>query len=189
MKFSGTRQLSASREEVWTKLNDPIVLRRCIPGCERLEKISDTQLTAAVTLTIGPIKARFSGDVQLQNLDPPEAYSIIGSGKAGAAGTASGRADVRLVAVGEGTELTYDVDAKVGGKIAQLGTRLIDATTARLTNQFFDNFASEVMGSTTEATDELQAKTANSVTRLRPWVRWAFAVAVIVAIGILYGLS
>lgn len=144
MKMSGTRVLDATREEVWQKLNDPDVLRRCIPGCESLEKVSDTQLSAVVAVKIGPMKARFNGDVRLEDLNPPESYRITGSGKGGAAGSASGGANVSLQEVAGGTELAYDVDATVKGKLAQLGSRLIDATAAKLAGEFFDNFANEV---------------------------------------------
>ena len=148
MKMNGTRQISAPQQVVWEKLNDVDVLQRCIPGCQSLEKVSDTDLKAVVALKIGPISARFNGDVQLSDLDPPRAYRISGSGKAGPAGAATGSADVRLAPNGSGTELSYDVDATVSGKIAQLGARLIDSTAARLADQFFTNFQAEVEGPT-----------------------------------------
>ena len=144
MKMSGTRLIDAPRGEVWEKLNEPDVLQRCIPGCESLEMVSDNELKAVVAVKIGPMKARFNGDVRLEDLNPPESYRIAGSGKGGAAGSASGGANVRLDEVEGGTELSYDVDASVKGKIAQLGARLIDATAAKLANEFFDNFAEEV---------------------------------------------
>lgn len=143
MKLNGTRQLNGSREEVWAKLNDPEVLQRCIPGCESLEMVSPTELKATVALKIGPMNARFKGDVNLTNLNPPESYRIEGSGSGGVAGRASGGADVRLDEIDGGTELSYDVDATVSGKIAQLGQRLIDATAVQLSNKFFDAFARE----------------------------------------------
>jgi len=143
MKMSGTRQLSAAQADVWTALNDVEVLKRCIPGCQSLEKVSDDQLKATVGLKIGPINAKFNGEVTLSDMNPPNSYRISGSGKGGAAGSASGGADVKLEAKDGGTELSYDVDAKVAGKIAQLGARLIDATAASLANKFFDNLAAE----------------------------------------------
>ena len=146
MKMSGTRQLPASQADVWAALNDIDVLKRCIPGCQSLEKISDTELKATVGLKVGPISAKFNGDVTLSDMDPPNSYRISGSGKGGAAGSATGGANVKLAANGDGTELTYDVDAKVSGKIAQLGARLIDATAANLSNKFFDNLAAEFGG-------------------------------------------
>ena len=143
MKMSGTRQLPASQADVWAKLNDVDVLKRCIPGCQSLEKVGDDQLKATVGLKIGPINAKFNGDVTLSDMNPPNSYRISGSGKGGAAGSASGGADVNLAAADGGTQLSYDVDAKVSGKIAQLGARLIDATAANLANKFFDNLAAE----------------------------------------------
>ncbi len=143
MKMSGTRQLPAAQADVWAALNDVEVLKRCIPGCQSLEKVADDQLKATVGLKIGPINAKFNGEVTLSDMNPPNSYRISGSGKGGAAGSASGGADVKLEAKDGGTELSYDVDAKVAGKIAQLGARLIDATAASLANKFFDNLAAE----------------------------------------------
>jgi uncharacterized protein len=144
MKMTGTRQLSARPGDVWTKLNDVDVLRRCIPGCESLEKTGENDLKAVAALKIGPMAVRFTGDVTLSDLDPPHGYRISGKGSAGPAGMASGGATVRLEAKDGGTLLTYDVDANVGGKIAQLGQRLIDATAGQMAEKFFTSFAAEV---------------------------------------------
>jgi hypothetical protein len=144
--MSGTRQLAASQREVWAKLNDVETLKRCIPGCETLERVSESELKATSAVRIGPMAVRFSGDVQLSDLNPPNSYRISGKGSGGPAGFASGGAIVRLEPKDGGTLLTYDVDANVGGKIAQLGSRLIDATAASLAGQFFDRFAAEVAG-------------------------------------------
>jgi hypothetical protein len=144
MKMSGTRQLAAAQREVWARLNDIETLKRCIPGCESLEKTGENDLKATVAMRIGPISARFSGDVQLSELNPPSSYRISGKGSGGPAGHASGGANVKLEPKDGGTLLSYDVDANVGGKIAQLGGRLIDATAATLAEQFFDRFAAEV---------------------------------------------
>lgn len=144
MKMSGSHTLPAPRQEVWDKLNDPEVLRRCIPGCESLEKHGEDKLAAVVNVKIGPMNTRFKGDVQLTDLNPPESYRIEGSGTGGQAGSASGGANVRLEDKGNETELTYDVDARVSGKIAQLGNRLIDATARNLAQKFFENFANEI---------------------------------------------
>lgn len=143
MKLTGERQLPATRDEVWQKLNDVDVLRRCIPGCESLEQVSPTELKATVALKIGPISARFNGDVELKDLNPPASYRLEGSGSGGVAGRASGGADVSLEENEAGTLLNYDVDAKVSGKIAQLGQRLIDATAKSLAEKFFTAFAAE----------------------------------------------
>jgi uncharacterized protein len=145
MEMSGTRQIAAPQVEVWRKLNDPEVLRKCIPGCEALEKLDDTNMKGVVALRMGPMALKFSGDVQLSNLNPPHSYRLTGSGKAGPAGFASGFADVTLVPKDGGTELSYKVESTVGGRIAQLGARLIDATAAQLAGEFFDKFAAEVV--------------------------------------------
>jgi carbon monoxide dehydrogenase subunit G len=128
-------------------LNDPEILRQAIPGCESLDKTSDTAMTAKVVLKIGPIKAKFEGAVELQNLNPPHSYTIAGEGKGGLAGFAKGGADVSLEADGpDATILTYTVKAEVGGKIAQLGSRLIDSTSKKLAGEFFSKFGAIVAG-------------------------------------------
>ena len=144
MKMSGSHKLSAPRQDVWEKLNDPGVLRRCIPGCESLEKHGEDKLAAVVNVKIGPMNTRFNGEVELKDMNPPESYRIEGSGSGGQAGSASGGADVRLTDKGGETELSYDVDARVSGKIAQLGNRLIDASARNLAQKFFENFANEI---------------------------------------------
>jgi uncharacterized protein len=144
MKLSGNRQLNAPQAEVWAKLNDTDVLARCIPGCEKLERVGENELKALVGLKIGPMNTKFTGDVTLSDMQPPNSYRISGTGKGGPAGMASGGANVKLEAKDGGTLLTYDVDANVSGKIAQLGQRLIDATAAQLAEKFFTNFAAEV---------------------------------------------
>ena len=144
MKMNGTRLLQAPQQQVWDRLNDVETLKRCIPGCQSLEQVGDNQLKATVGLKIGPVNTKFNGEVELSDINPPDGYRISGSGKGGPAGSASGGADVKLEAVDGGTLLSYEVDAKVAGKIAQLGARLIDATSASLAEKFFDNFAAEL---------------------------------------------
>lgn len=146
MKMTGQRQLSAKPAVVWAKLNDVDVLRRCIPGCESLERVGETALKAVAAVKVGPMAVRFTGDVELSDLDPPNGYRISGKGSGGAAGMASGGATVKLASSEGGTLLSYDVDANVGGKIAQLGQRLIDATAAQMAEKFFTAFAAEVEG-------------------------------------------
>lgn len=147
MEMTGSHTIPASREKVWEALNDADVLRACIPGCKELEKKSDTELAATVVAKVGPVKATFKGEVTLENLDPPNSYSIVGEGKGGIAGFAKGGANVRLSdAEGGGTQLDYDVDAKVGGKLAALGSRLIDSTAKKLAGDFFTNFSKHVGG-------------------------------------------
>jgi len=146
MEMNGDQLIAADRQTVWDALNDADILRACIPGCEELEKTSDTELTAKVVVKIGPVKAKFSGDVRLENLNPPQSYTISGEGKGGIAGFAKGGADVTLTEEEGGTCLTYVVDAKVGGKIAQLGSRLIDSTAKKLAKKFFTNFSEKLDG-------------------------------------------
>lgn len=144
MQMNGEVLVKASREAVWAALNDPEILRQCIPGCDSLTKASDTEMAAKVTTRIGPIKASFSGKVVLSELDPPTSYVISGEGSGGAAGFAKGRAAVRLAAAPDGTLLSYDVDSAVGGKIAQIGARLIESTARKLADEFFGKFAALV---------------------------------------------
>jgi len=142
MTMSGEFVLPADKATVWARLNDAATLQAAIPGCEGLEKLSDTDFKAVVKVKIGPVSARFNGKVHLTDIQPPDSYRIAGEGEGGVAGFAKGGATVRLAdAEGGGTKLSYDVDAQVGGKIAQLGSRLIDSTAKKLAEQFFANFA------------------------------------------------
>lgn len=153
MKLEGSRIIAADRETVWAALNDAEVLKACINGCQELEKTSDTSFEATVKQKVGPVSATFKGAVELSDMNPPESYRISGSGKGGAAGHASGGADVKLATVERGTELTYNVDAKVGGKIAQLGSRLIDGFAKKMADQFFETFQKVVEGEPEGAED------------------------------------
>jgi carbon monoxide dehydrogenase subunit G len=140
--MKGEVVLPADRATVWARLNDAETLKAAIPGCESLDKLSDTEMQAVAKIRIGPVSARFKGKVNLTDLDPPNSYRISGQGEGGIAGFAKGGANVRLTdAEGGGTKLSYDVDAQVGGKIAQLGSRLIDSTAKKLADEFFTNFA------------------------------------------------
>lgn len=146
MEMSGESRIPASQERVWAALNDPEILKASIPGCQSLEKTSDTTMTATVQAKVGPVKATFKGDVTLSNIDPPNGYTITGEGKGGVAGFAKGGADVKLTPDGDGTLLAYKVNAQVGGKLAQIGARLIDATAKQMADQFFKAFAANVAG-------------------------------------------
>jgi carbon monoxide dehydrogenase subunit G len=146
MDMSGTRRIAAPRETVWERLNDADTLRACIPGCEALSGNAQDGFEATVKQKVGPVKATFKGAVAVTDAVPPESYRIAGEGKGGVAGFAKGGADVRLAEVEGGTELTYAVQAKVGGKIAQLGSRLIDSFAAKMADEFFDRFRAEVEG-------------------------------------------
>ena len=140
MKMSDEVIIPVPRDTVLKALNDPAVLKQCIPGCESITKLSDTSMEAKVTIKLGPVKASFKGAVTLSDLDPPNGYRIAGSGTS-MMGGASGGADVRLEAVPEGTKLMYDVDAQVTGKIASLAARFIDPTARMLAGKFFEKFA------------------------------------------------
>ena len=144
MTMSGEQQLTASRDKVWAALNDPAVLKACIPGCETLDVTGENEFVAVATNKIGPVKARFKGKVRLTDLDPPNSYKISGEGDGGIAGFAKGGAKVSLSDKDGGTLLTYDVEAQIGGKLAQLGQRLINSAAKKTADDFFVKFAAAV---------------------------------------------
>jgi uncharacterized protein len=144
MDMTGEYHLAAPRDKVWAALNDTEVLKQSIPGCTEIQKLSDTEMTAKVTMKVGPVSAHFGGKVTLSDIDPPNGYKISGEGSGGAAGFAKGGASVKLIDDGNGTLLTYAVDAHVGGKLAQIGSRLIDATARKMAGEFFSRFAAIV---------------------------------------------
>ncbi|WGH78034.1 CoxG family protein [Jannaschia ovalis] len=153
MELTGTRIIAAPRETVWARLNDAETLKACIPGCEELTGSPEEGFQATVKQKVGPVKATFKGEVTVSDANPPESYRIAGEGKGGVAGFAKGGANVTLAEVPEGTELSYAVDAKVGGKIAQLGSRLIDSFAAKMADAFFENFKDEVEGTAVSPQD------------------------------------
>lgn len=140
MELTGQIDIDLPQQQVWDALNDIEVLMACIPGCEQLEWIAENQLEAAITTKIGPVKARFKGLLTLENLDEPTSYTLLGEGKGGAAGFAKGKAHVMLSEENAITTLSYSVDASVGGKLAQIGARLIKGSTTKLADKFFDTF-------------------------------------------------
>jgi len=144
MEIKGEYQIANSRESVWAALNDPEVLKRCIPGCESLDKTSDTEFNGRVTAAIGPVKARFKTHILLEDLNPPESYTLVGESKAGAAGFGKGSAKVKLVEQDGGTLLSYEAEFKVGGKLAQVGSRLVLGATRKVADQFFGAFSTEL---------------------------------------------
>jgi carbon monoxide dehydrogenase subunit G len=157
MNMSGEQRIAATRQRVWEALNDPEVLKQCIPGCQTLEKEADDRLRATVEVKIGPIGARFNGAVALTDLDPPNGYTIVGEGQGGTVGFAKGGAKVRLADDGAGgTLLSYDVDAQVGGRLAQLGGPIIDATAKQLAGKFFDQFG-QVVGAPAQTAEPAAA--------------------------------
>ena len=144
MQMNDSQRILASQEKVWAALNDPAVLMQCIPGCQSLEMSSPTDMTATVVLRVGPVKATFGGKVTLSDLDPPNSYRIIGEGSGGIAGFAKGGASVNLTEKDGGTLLTYNVEAQIGGKLAQLGQRLVNGAAKKLADDFFAKFAAAV---------------------------------------------
>ena len=145
MEMTGERRIPAPRQQVWEALNDPEALRASIPGCESVERTAEDAFTAKVGVKLGPMSAKFGGKVKLENINPPASYTITGEGNGGAMGFAKGGADVALEELGPAeTLLKYNVKAQVGGKMAQLGARLIDSTAKSMADQFFDRFAAQL---------------------------------------------
>jgi hypothetical protein len=144
LEMSGEYVLPVPRKTVWDALNDQEMLKRCIPGCETLEKKSDTEFSAVVVTKVGPVKARFKGNVRLEDLDPPNSYKIVGEGEGGVAGFAKGGASVTLTEKDGGTLLSYNVEAQIGGKLAQLGQRLVNGAAKKVADDFFKKFAATV---------------------------------------------
>jgi carbon monoxide dehydrogenase subunit G len=168
MDMTGERRIAAPRQVVWDALNDPAVLKASIPGCESLEKTSDTQMKATASVKIGPISARFTGNVQLTDIDPPNGYTIGGEGQGGVAGFAKGGAKVALKDDEGATLLNYVVNAQVGGKIAQLGARLIDATAKQMADAFFTRFTAQVEAAAAPAPAEPDAEAAPGAVAAQP---------------------
>ncbi len=182
MDMTGEYRIPATRQEVWDALNDPEVLKRCIPGCEELIKESDTELTAKVTTRVGPVSAKFTGKVTLSDINPPESYKISGEGQGGVAGFAKGGAEVTLEEDGGETVLRYTATAQVGGKLAQIGSRLIDSTAKKMANDFFGTFAEEVGAGAAAAAPAAEAEAAEAAGGISPalWIGGIIAAAVIV---------
>ncbi len=157
MDMNGERRIQAPRQAVWDALNDPEVLKACIPGCESMERLSENELKANAAVKIGPISARFAGKVTLSDIDPPNGYTISGEGQGGVAGFAKGGAAVKLLDADGGTLLTYEVKAQVGGKIAQLGARLIDASAKQMAETFFDRLSAHLAPATAEPAPAMAA--------------------------------
>ena len=190
MEMTGERRIPASRQAVWDALNDPEILKQCIAGCESLDKTSDTEFSARVTSRVGPVTAKFTGKVELSDVDPPNGYTISGEGQGGVAGFAKGGAKVQLADDGDGTLLSYEANGTVGGKLAQIGSRLIDSTARKMADDFFDKFAEAVGGSEPEEAVEEPAEappTQPESEGLSPavWIGGLVAIAVIVLVIVL----
>lgn len=161
--MSGERVIEADRASVWAALNDPDVLKACIPGCEEIVQESETSFTAKVKQKVGPVRANFTGALELSDIVPGESYRLDGRGKGGVAGGASGGAAVRLDDVPEGTRLSYDVSANVTGKLAQLGGRLVNGFAKKFADDFFDRFKAELEGPVDPATAAASEEATGSV--------------------------
>ena len=190
MEMTGERRIPASRQAVWDALNDPEILKQCIAGCESLDKTSDTEFSARVTSRVGPVTAKFTGKVELSDVDPPNGYTISGEGQGGVAGFAKGGAKVQLADDGDGTLLTYEANGTVGGKLAQIGSRLIDSTARKMADDFFDKFAEAVGGAEPEEAVEEPAEASPAQPKsegLSPavWIGGLVAIAVIVLVIVL----
>ena len=183
--MTGEYRIAAPKERVWAALNDAEVLKASIPGAQTVEKISETEFTATVVAKVGPVKTKFKGKVTLSDLDPPNGYTISGEGQGGPAGFAKGGASVRLRDDGEGTLLTYEAKASVGGKLAQIGSRLIDATARKMADDFFSAFATEVGGVEAVEAPAAEAPVAEAapakIGGLSP-LAWGVAIVVLVLI-------
>lgn len=181
MQMIGEYRILAPRQTVWDALNDPDVLKQCIPGCEELTRTEEGGFAAKVTAKVGPVRAKFAGKVELSDIDPPNGYTISGQGTGGAAGFAKGGAKVSLIEDGADTILNYTVDALVGGKLAQIGSRLIDATAKKMADDFFSKFAELVGGSAPAAPTQAEAAPAAAGGGLPAyiWVGGIIAVAAI----------
>ena len=167
MKLSGSYQINLSKEKVWEALNDPEVLKKAIPGCEEFTKNSDTQFTAKATNKIGPFNASFTGDIELTDLNPPNSYKITGSGNS-PVGFASGEAKVKLEDHSGGTNLIYEVEANVGGKIAQVGSRLIDMTAKKMADIFFGKFSELISSDDSSFSEQMSEEKIDQTTEAKP---------------------
>ena len=167
MKLSGSYQINLSKQKVWEALNDPEILKKAIPGCEEFTKNSDTEFTATATNKIGPFNASFTGDIELTDLDPPNSYKITGSGNS-PVGFASGEATVKLEDNEKGTNLIYEVEANVGGKIAQVGSRLIDMTAKKMADIFFGKFSELISTEDSSSSEQISEKKIDQTIEAKP---------------------
>ena len=184
MEMTGSRTVPASVDATWAALNDPETLKACIPGCETIERVSDTEFRVAMTARVGPVSAKFSGRIVLADLAPPSSYRLSFEGQGGAAGFARGEAKVALAPEQDGTRIDYSANAHVGGKLAQIGSRLVDAAAAKVADDFFARFVARVGGGVAAAAPVAESA---AVMRTLLW-RLALAAAIIAAMAI-YWLS
>ena len=190
MDLTGEYRINAPRETVWDALNDPEILKQCIDGCEELNKDSDTEFSARVTAKVGPVRAKFAGKVTLSNIDAPNGYTISGEGQGGVAGFAKGGADVKLTEDGAVTVLNYAATAQVGGKLASVGSRLVEGVAKKPADDFFGKF-SALVGE--EGVEEVAGETAAPAAQAAPaasggYSPWVWGVGILLVIGILWGV-
>jgi hypothetical protein len=188
MRMSAEQRVPATQQVVWEALNDPEVLRWSIPGCESVNRIGDNELAAAVTAKIGPVKARFNGKIILADIDPPNGYRLAGEGDGGAAGFAKGAATVTLEPDGDATLLKYEVEATVGGKLAQIGSRLVDAAARKMADDFFSRFNDIVSSGAARQSSVVSETVPEPVPepgRSLPTVVWAGGLIVVVGLLLL----
>lgn len=175
MDIKGEYVIASGRRTVWDALNDPLILQKCLPGCESLEKSADNEYAGSILASIGPVRAKFNTRIRLENLNPPESYTLTGESKAGAAGFGRGSADVRLIEQGGGTLLTYNADFKVGGKLAQVGSRLVAGATRKVADEFFGSLSRHLEAGAVRAAEP--ARSPGGETSSRAWIVVAVAVA------------
>ena len=182
MELMSSRTVQASVEETWAALNDPETLKACIPGCESIERVSDTEFRVAMTARVGPVSAKFSGRIVLSDIVSPTSYKISFEGQGGAAGFARGEAKVALTPDGPGTRIEYNVNAQVGGKLAQIGSRLVDGAAAKIADDFFACLVERLGGGAAAAAEPVVAPAEAATTSRTLWLRLAVAAAIIMAI-------
>ena len=180
MEMNGEQLIPLPQQRVWEALNDPQILKVCIPGCDNIEKLSDTEYQVAMIAAVGPVKARFAGKLVLSDLNPPNSYALSFEGSGGAAGFGKGAAQVWLAAEGSGTRLTYQVNASVGGKLAQIGSRLIDGVATKMADDFFAKFNQTV--APVESAEQLGNETVSQSWRVPGWAWIAAAIVLLLLI-------
>jgi len=173
MEMTGEQIIALPQAQVWEGLNDPEVLKACIPGCESIERVSDNEYRVALTASVGPVKARFNGKLLLADVNPPTSYRLAFEGSGGAAGFGKGGAQVRLAPEGTGTKLAYTATAQVGGKLAQVGSRLIDGVAKKMADEFFQRFNAKLVGSAPAAREEAVMAAAKG-----PWLLGTYALII-----------
>ena len=190
MEMNGEHKINAKIQKVWEALNNPEILFKTIPGCETIEKVSENELTATVKAKIGPVSAKFKGKVTLSEINPPNSYTISGEGQGGAAGFGKGSAKVSLKENAEFTILSYSANAQVGGKLAQIGARLVDGAAKKIANEFFTNFANEMSPTVQEKSEKTEVNSDTLSTEkpngFRPFTWVSGLIIAILAILLLY---